>query len=38
MNEDNQYHPFWYGLDEIKHLSNLYPKQAKQKVEKLYKE
>lgn len=35
MNEDNQYYPFWYGLDKIKHLSNLYPEQAKQKVEKL---
>ena len=35
MNEDNQYYPFWRSLDEVKSLSNLYPEQAKQKIEKL---
>jgi len=37
MNENNQYHPFWISLNELPKLSNLYPKQAKQKVEELIK-
>lgn len=35
INENNQYYPFWVGLDKIKNLSNLYPEEAKQKVEEM---
>ncbi|MFA6146344.1 MAG: NUDIX domain-containing protein [Patescibacteria group bacterium] len=35
MNKDNQYSPFWIQSSELSNLSNLYPEQAKQKVEKL---
>lgn len=33
MSEVNQYYPVWKNLSEIKTLVNLYPEQAKQKVE-----
>ena len=34
-NENNQYYPVWKELSEISDLSNLYPLEAKQKVEEM---
>lgn len=36
MNADNQYYPAWKKLSEIPGLSNLYPEEARQKVEDMY--
>jgi len=30
--EDNQYHPIWITLDQLKKYDNLYPKEAKEKI------
>ncbi|MCX6789733.1 MAG: hypothetical protein NTZ42_03965 [Candidatus Gribaldobacteria bacterium] len=35
MNKNNQYYPIWKTLDEFKGLTNFFPQQAKQNVEKL---
>ncbi len=35
MAENNQYFPEWKNLSEIKNLSNLYPDEAKLKVEEI---
>ena len=35
MNESNQYYPVWKDLEEIPNLSNLHPKEAKQKVKEM---
>lgn len=35
MNEDNQYYPIWKNLNEIKDLANLFPEEAKEKLESL---
>lgn len=37
MDENNQYYPEWIGLDAIPELSNLYPKEANEKINKIYK-
>jgi ADP-ribose pyrophosphatase YjhB (NUDIX family) len=37
MNENNQYAPAWLNLEEVIKLPNLYPEEAKQKVEELIK-
>jgi hypothetical protein len=38
MNENNQYYPEWKNLNQLKELTNLYPEEAKNKVEKLMRE
>ena len=35
MNESNQYIPIWKNLNEAKNLSNLYPKEAREKLKSL---
>jgi len=37
MNKNNQYFPAWFDLKKAIKLPNLYPEQAKQKVENLIK-
>lgn len=33
MNRNNQYYPEWKELNQLKELTNLYPKEAKDKIE-----
>jgi 8-oxo-dGTP diphosphatase len=35
MNVNNQYHPTWFNLMEITELPNLYPEEAKHKINKV---
>ena len=35
MNENNQYDPAWKSFNQFKSLSNLFPKEAKDKVKNL---
>lgn len=37
MNENNQYYPEWKELNQLKELTNLYPEEAKDKIEKINK-
>jgi len=32
MNENNQYHPIWMSLDNLRELDNLYPKEDKSRI------
>lgn len=38
MNKNNQYYPEWKSLNQLKKLTNLYPKEAKNRVEKFMSE
>ena len=35
MNENNQYYPVWVNINEAKTLQNLYPKEAKERLDKI---
>jgi hypothetical protein len=38
MNENNQYYPEWKELNQLEELTNLYPKEAKNKIENINKQ
>lgn len=38
MNKNNQYYPEWKKLNQLKELTNLYPEEAKNRVQKFMRE